>query len=633
MDRGFIGFKTLSCAGSLFLSLTVGAGQQENLFDLSIEELSDVTINSVALRQQRPQDSAALVTVITRDMLDSYAVGSLAQALNLLPGVQILQRTTFNQPYSSVRSVSVNDNDKHVLILIDGVPVRVNSIGGSNRLLYEAFPVSSIERIELIQGQAATLYGSNAVNAVVNVVTRATNALRAEWRDGASAGGIGQSFQLGGANFDVSLNRQRPFTHWDHTGVVIPPALSGELSSRGDSLLARWRGDTLHGLILLMDGKSTTISTLYAATPNSELNDKTVLARFGAEQPVAALGDAVFKWDVALDSTEIRYVTNNGDSQEFRLNAALLGNLHDKLHWVFGTALMQADGILNPLLPDWSVREHSAYAQLSYDLTDALEIGSGLNWQQLKDADHDLTPQASLVWKANEQWRVKMLYGESFRNADPRERFSMSRTQQGNPNLTAERGEQSTVALSYNRDTVQLQVAWFEQQLSDVISLVRQPDQSRSFQNIGRAESQGLQFELHWQLAKHWRLDGTHTQVFSAEGVSEPRQLSSIGWRYQGASPWSASLKVDYASAGRYVVPLATPAANPEPESGFSWHAVTSFQLDHLCSFCLPGAQLQLSAMNLGNAQRWQVGTVTINTIPGLPERSWALSVHLPLML
>lgn len=633
MDRGYIGFKTISCAGSLFLSLTVCAAQQENFFELSIEELSDVTINSVALRQQRPQDSAALVTVITRDMLDSYAVGSLAQALNLLPGFRVLQRTTFNQAYSSVRGVSVNDNDKHVLILIDGVPVRVNSIGGSNRLLYEAFPVSSIERIEFIQGQAATLYGSNAVNAVVNVVTRATNELRAEWRDGASAGGIGQSFQFGGGNFDVSLNRQRPFSHWDHTGVVITSALSGELSSRGDSLLARWRSDSLHGLLLLMDGKATTISTLFAAAPNSELNDKTVLARLGAEQPIVGLGDAIFKWDLALDSTEIRYVTNIGDSQEFRVNASLQGNLHDKLHWVFGASLMRADGILNPLLPEWSSQEHSAYAQFSYDLTDSLEIGSGLNWQQLKDADHDLTPQSSLVWKANERWRVKMLYGESFRNADPRERFSKSRTQQGNPNLIAEQGEQSTVALSYNRDDVQFQLAWFDQRLSEVISLVRQNDQSRVFQNIGRAKSQGVQFELHWQLAKHWRMDGTHTQVYSAEGLSEPRQITSLGWRYQAASPWSASVKVDYASAGRYVLPLATPAVNPAPESGFSWHAVTSYQLDQLCAFCLSGAVLQLSAVNLGNTERWQVATVTINSIPAIPERSWALSVHLPLSL
>jgi outer membrane receptor for ferrienterochelin and colicins len=622
---GFLG------GASLLLTAPHALAQNADLFDLSLEELSNVTINSVALRQQSPRDSAALVTVVTREMLDSYAVGSLAQALALLPGFRILQRTTFNQAYSSVRGVSVNDNDKHLLILIDGVPVRVNSTGGSNRLLYEAFPVSSLERIELIQGQAATIYGSNAVNAVVNLVTRATDEVRAGWRDGAVTGGIGHSFDFSAGNLDVTLNRQRAFSNWDHTGVVIPASLTGDLDSTGDSLLARWRSPDLHGQLLLMDGNSHTISSLFAAAPDSDVNDKTVLARLGSEQRLTQFSDMLWRWDLALDRTEIAYATIQGNSQEFWLNSSLQGELTDQLRWIMGASVMHADGHLNPLLADWSTREHSAFLQLNYDLTDRVELGSGFNWQQLQDADEDLTPQASMVWKADEHWRVKLLFGESFRNADPRERFSNNRSQRGNPDLVAERGMQSTVALNYQHDRGQLQLAFFDQRLSEVISLVLRPDQSRVFENIGSASARGMQLELHWQLGQSWLIDGTHSQIFSAEGLSEPRQLSSLGWRYQPPANWSASLRLDYASAGRYVTTPATTVLNPAAQAGLSWNAALAVKLEPVCSRCPRGSLLQLASTNIANQQRWQVATVTVNTLPVLPDRAWSVSLTMPL--
>jgi len=622
---GFLG------GASLLLTSQQALAQNADLFDLSLEELSNVTINSVALRQQSPRDSAALVTVVTRDMLDSYAVGSLAQALALLPGFRILQRTTFNQAYSSVRGVSVNDNDKHLLILIDGVPVRVNSTGGSNRLLYESFPVSSLERIELIQGQAATIYGSNAVNAVVNLVTRATDEVRVGWRDGAVTGGIGHSFDFSAGNLDVTLNRQRAFSNWDHTGVVIPASLTGDLDSTGDSLFARWHSPLLHGQLLLMDGNSHTISSLFAAMPDSDVNDKTVLARLGSEQRLTQFSNMLWRWDLALDRTEIAYATIQGNSQEIWLNSSLQGELTDHLSWIMGASIMQAEGDLNPLLADWTTREHSVFAQLSYDITDSVELGSGFNWQHLQDADEDLTPQASMVWKADEHWRVKLLYGESFRNADPRERFSNNRSQRGNPDLVAERGVQSTLALNYQHERGQLQFAVFDQRLSEVISLARRPDQSRVFENIGSASARGIQFELNWRLGQGFILDGTHTQVLSAEGLSEPRRLSSLGGRYQPLAHWSASLRLDYASAGRYVTMPATAAFNPEAEAGFSWNAALTVKLEPFCLQCPRGSLLQIASTNLSNEQRWQVATVTVNTLPVLPDRAWAITLSMPL--
>lgn len=605
--------------------------QQNDLFDLSLEELSDVTINSVALRQQSPRDSAALVTVITRDMLDSYPVSSLAQALQLLPGFRVLQRTTFNQTYSSIRGMSVNDNDKHLLILIDGIPVRVNSSGGSNRLLYESFPVIAVERIEFIQGQAATLYGSNAVNAVVNIITRAVNGARYEWHDGAAGGGFGQKIALGEGHLEFLLNRQRSFSHWDHSGIKIPSLLSGDLTSRGDSLVTRWRQSDFHGQLILLDGRSTTISSLFAATPGSDLKDKTVLARFGSQQQLINTNNIIWSWDFAFDRTDIDYSTVQGDSRELYLNSSLKGELFQNGHWIMGASLLRAEGELTPLLTQWSTREKSAFFQIGWDLTESLEIATGFNWQQVHLIEADTTPQASLVWKVNDLWRLKLLYGESFRNADPRERFSNNRTQRGDPNLTPERGSQSTAAINFQNEQWQFQIAVFDQKLQDVISLVRLADQSRVFQNIGTSRSRGAQLEFHWQFDRDWLMEGTYTHLFSYESLVEPAQLSGLGVRFQGSPDWSASFRLDFASAGRYSTEQFPVLLNPEPASSLSANAALRFKLDRLCHMCPTDTQLTLSALNVGNSKDWQVATVTVNTLPARPERSWAIAIYMPM--
>src|SRR6266481_1448861 len=142
-----------------------------SLADLSLEELSNVEITSVSKRAERLSDAAASVFVITADDIRRSGVSRLTEALRLAPNLQVAQ---ISAPSYAISARGLNGAGANkLLVMIDGRSVYTPLFSG---VFWDAQDVmlEDVERIEVISGPGGTLWGLNAVNGVINVITRSS---------------------------------------------------------------------------------------------------------------------------------------------------------------------------------------------------------------------------------------------------------------------------------------------------------------------------------------------------------------------------------------------------------------------------------------------------------------------------
>jgi iron complex outermembrane receptor protein len=143
-----------------------------SLSRLSIEELAEIEVSSVSKRPERLADAAASVFVITADDIRRSGASTLPEILRLAPNVQVA-RANANSHAISARGFN-NTSANKLLVMIDGRSVYTPLHSGVFWDVQDVM-VRDIERIEVISGPGGTLWGANAVNGVINVITRSAD--------------------------------------------------------------------------------------------------------------------------------------------------------------------------------------------------------------------------------------------------------------------------------------------------------------------------------------------------------------------------------------------------------------------------------------------------------------------------
>ena len=140
--------------------------QQGDIFDFFEEEAQVV---SASLRPQPICRAPATVYVVTGEDIQAFGAQTLWDALRGVPGVDVMNTRTF-QGEVSIRGLNKSVNNR-TLVLLDGKTV-LN--GFFENVTWEAIPVTlaEVDRIEVVEGPASALYGANAVNGVINIITR-----------------------------------------------------------------------------------------------------------------------------------------------------------------------------------------------------------------------------------------------------------------------------------------------------------------------------------------------------------------------------------------------------------------------------------------------------------------------------
>lgn len=171
--------KLYGCTGLLFIAVnmlcflaspaTARTSTARQLAELTLEQLSEIEIVSVSRQAGTVLDAPASVFVITHEDIRRSGVTSLPEALRLAPGVEVARRDTHTWAIS-IRGFNNSISNK-LLVLIDGRSVYSPLFAG---VFWDAQDVllEDVDRIEVISGPGGTLWGANAVNGVINVITR-----------------------------------------------------------------------------------------------------------------------------------------------------------------------------------------------------------------------------------------------------------------------------------------------------------------------------------------------------------------------------------------------------------------------------------------------------------------------------
>ncbi len=157
--------------GMVMLATTATAGK--DLTDLSMEELLNVEVTSVGKKAQPLSDAAAAVFVISNEDIRRSGATNVPEALRMVPGLAV-KRLDANKWAISARGFSSRFANK-LLVLIDGITVYTPSFSGVY-WEYQDMMLADIDRIEVIRGPGATLWGANAVNGVINIITKSAAA-------------------------------------------------------------------------------------------------------------------------------------------------------------------------------------------------------------------------------------------------------------------------------------------------------------------------------------------------------------------------------------------------------------------------------------------------------------------------
>lgn len=151
-------------AGSSF-----AGGSQRDSVDFSIDELMQMEVSSASRKSQSLSDTAAAAFIISQEDIRRSGATSIPEILRLAPGLEVAQSDA-NHWAITARGFNGKYANK-LLVLIDGRTVYTPLFSGVLWNLQDTL-LEDIERIEVIRGPGAVMWGSNAVNGVINIITK-----------------------------------------------------------------------------------------------------------------------------------------------------------------------------------------------------------------------------------------------------------------------------------------------------------------------------------------------------------------------------------------------------------------------------------------------------------------------------
>ena len=485
-----------------------------NIKQLSLEELMDIDVYSASRRLEPVQGIPSAIYVLTAEDIRRARVTSVPEALRLVPGVQVA-RIDANKWAVGIRGFNSRTSNK-LLVLVDGRSIYDPLFSG---VLWESRDImpESIERIEVIRGPGGTLWGANAVNGVINIITkhardtqgglvttgvgteeRAFGAARYGWKTGDQqyARLYAKSFTrdtgfspTGNAHDETQMNRGGFRWDWDASArdVVqisgdVYQGEAGERNSatatqdvdhRGRNLLAHWTRR-------VSDTESWRVQLYYdhLELDNVQLGEKRDTYDLELQHGSAPAAGHRIVWGLKFRST-----------RDNIRNGPLLA--------------------LDPTQRQDSTQ--SAFLQDTIALTpQTLQLTLGTKLERNDYSGTEWQPNARLAWTPDTQ---RMYWAAVSRAVRVPSRLEADLVFLGNrlgDDVQAERVY--AYELGHRRlltPTFWYDIAAFHNAYRNLLTV----EQNFQFHNRMRAKTYGLELAGRWQAEPHWRLDAAYTYL------------------------------------------------------------------------------------------------------------------------
>lgn len=542
---------------TLLSILLMNALSQENdslkapeVFNMSLEELLKVKVQVSSTLPVELFESPSTVAVINRQLIEQYNFQSIAEAVRMVAGVEVLQ-TVIDRNVPTVRGILQNFYANKVLILIDNIPVWHPTYGNST---LDRLSINDVERIEVLKGPASVLYGTNAFNGVINIITRAPeeSTLYARFDAGypsIGSGAINYTHFDGDFSWNISASssyeRRNPYLFKAGADTLFITQSSISAGDTSVNTVTLYENDTLYNFQEEYRNNSFNLSLTYKSHTlyvNSFINSYNtpginVTYNTGANRPITDKGTIIAytfennltnKTNLRLNAYYDYHFRDQSVAQAYEWTARFSSYrmaVTAKVNHEFSSVLKSEIGaeIYNgrnlghyiwAVAPDTMLRENiknekditegSVFGQLSYRYK-WFSILGGARFSQSVSFGKNVSPRVSAMFEINKTNVIKYVYGHSFRTPNQLELYFDHWSVVGNPNLEPELCRSFEFMYLTRISNVFGQITFFDSRYKNLIQRIRISEdisQPAVYQNAEEFDSYGLEVEVKYQNPK-----------------------------------------------------------------------------------------------------------------------------------
>ena len=525
------------------------------------DKIENITVTASGFEQLLSQAPAS-VSVIDRKQLAQRAYKDITDALRDVPGVTVTGGG-YRQDIS-VRGLPA----QYTTILVDGKKQtgRESQPNGSGGYEQDWLPpLDSIERIEIVRGPMSTLYGSDAMGGVINIITRKNYR---KWSGNLRAETKIQENSDSGADSQIQLAFSGPLIE-----NLLSITASGLYQKREEDDIERGYAEkelrNMRTAFHLTPNTTDTLTFEYilqdqtrTSTPGKSLPERNSLSETESERHSYALThEGKYK-----DLTSRSYVQQ--ESVENVGRNITIDNLVANTQWslILNESHMVTLGaeFLEESLDDFDTNsgdatniensQWSVYGEDEWRLTDKLAFTLGLRLDDNEQFNSQVSPRAYAVYNINDNWVLKGGVSTGYRTPELREmaegwvQESRSGNIYGNPALSPETTVNKEIALYYSGDDgFEYSITAFHNDFDDKIAIatceldVCLDDTDRYNINIDEAESYGAELAARYNIG-NWSFNGAYSYTRSEqktganEGlplVQQPKHLFTLNTTYR----------------------------------------------------------------------------------------------------
>ena len=493
---------------------------------MSLEQLLNMPVTSVSKQAEPLSEAPSAIQVLTQEDIRRSGASSLPEALRLAPNLQVAQVNSSSWAISA-RGFN-NGLANKLLVLIDGRVVYTPLFAGVFWDVQDTM-MEDIERIEVISGPGATLWGANAVNGVINIITKSAK----ETQGGlATTGGGTQLQDFAGARYGWKLDENVYIRlygkYFDRENTLLPNGMDatndwrmGQGGFRMDWLPSG--GDTI-----TLQGDGYAGATEQTRTTDTTVNGQNVLGRW--THPLAK--DSDFTIQTYWDRTH-RHIPNSFDEH---LNTYDLDFQHrfglgqrQRVIWG-GDYRLLADEITEPSTSQFAflpssrrLQLFSGFLQDEIELVpDHLQVTVGTKLEHNDYSGWEVQPSGRIAWTPEPR---QTIWGAVSRAVRSPSRIDVDLYAPPTPPFTRFAGGpdfDSEKVIAYELgyrvrplDRLTLSLAGFYNDYSDIRSLATNALSNNAlvFGNANRADEWGLELSGNYQATDWWRVRGGYTYL------------------------------------------------------------------------------------------------------------------------
>jgi iron complex outermembrane receptor protein len=495
-----------------------------------MEELMnvEVEVTSVSRRPEKLSEVASAIQVITREDISRSAATNLPEALRLLPNLQVAQLSA-NAWIISARGFDASFSNK-LLVMIDGRTVYSPLFAG---VYWDAQSVllEDVERIEVVSGPGGTLWGANAVNGVINIITKSAKNTKGLYASGA-AGSFLRDF--GAVRYGGSIG-----DHFSYRAFAQRSDRNNTLAADGKDNADKWNM-TQSGFRMDYDpSKANALSvqgnfyegTEYTLPDKSTFDGQNVLARWAhtfsdkSELILQTYFDRTWRHDVPSTISD-QLTTYDVDLQ----HRFPVRKRHSIL-WGAGYRKMQ-DNTQNstqivgfvPARKDLELFSGFVQDELML-LPDRLKLIAGTKILHNTYSGFEIQPSVRMAWTPNEHQTIWAAVSRAVRTPsriDVDYHLPVYTVAPGTPNVAGGPNFKSEKVVAYELgyrtqpiSELSFSLATFYNLYNDLYSVEALPGTvTYEIQNGTKGHSWGSELSGTYQLLSKWRLRGGYTYFF-----------------------------------------------------------------------------------------------------------------------